>query len=235
MKIIYLIDIIVPLLAGVVCYLGSDNLILSGIVLIVFLLYFLLFFNRTIRQTENKKNRFHECYSFINNFIISLSVKNSIPGAFENATMNPSPSLKEELAGISHLDVMEQINYLKKYFTFHVYELFCDVLDVFMSQGGDILEMSRYLVKESRGIENYLNTCEMMNKRKVGELAILWVFTLAIIVLVRFGLSQFFNPVKDKVVYLVLLASFFLFLLFSIHMMCMNFSKIEIKGYRKYE
>ncbi len=235
MQLVILVELLVPMVVAIIAYLSTDNFIVAGAVLLIYLAYFIIIFHRKVKSTSAIKKKYHQCYSFINNFIISLSVKNSLQGAYENATLHPDEDFELELRGIKHLDILEQLEYLKKYYTFHTYELFYDVIDLFVEQGGDILEMSRYLIKEARSNEEYINQCQEMNKRKIVELISLWAFTLAILVFVRYGLSQFFEPIKNQLFYPIMVGAFFLFVLVGIHIMVTYFTGLEIKGYRKYE
>ena len=178
-----------------------------------------------------KINRFHECYYFVNNFVVSLSIKESLSAAFESVIGYGGESFKEVLSTINDLPEMDKLKYLQKYFKFHVYRLFTDLLDVFMEEGGDVIKMSQYLINDMRMIEEYIIQTDNMTKRKAFEFITLWAFSLIILVSLRFALSQFYSYIIGNVFYLGGIIIFFLFILFSCHILLTKINKIELRGW----
>ena len=83
---------------GIVAFISTNNFIVTGVVLVLTLLYFLIFANRILGKYRVKITRFHECYYFVNNFMVSLSIKQSLKGAFESVIDYGGDSFKEVLA-----------------------------------------------------------------------------------------------------------------------------------------
>ena len=216
---------------GIVAFISTNNFIVTGVVFVLTLLYFLIFANRILGKYRVKITRFHECYYFVNNFMVSLSIKQSLKGAFESVIDYGGDSFKEVLGGITDLPEMEKLNYLQKYFKFHVYKLFIDLLNVFIEEGGDIIKMSQYLINDMRMIEEYIIQTENMTKRKAFEFITLWAFSLIILVFLRFALSQFYSYIIGKIFYLIGIVIYFAFILFSCHVLLNKINKVELRGW----
>lgn len=232
---LYAIFIAVSAILGIIAYVATINTIVGICVATVSLVYFLIIFNNRIKSYSFKINRYHECYKFINTFIISLSVTNSLIAAFERTTLRISPSLQKELNGITNLEELDKIDYLKKYFPFHVYELFLNVIHLFLEQGGDILAMSSYLTKEARLIEEYIDAIYSASLKRVVELIFLWVIAFVILIFIRFGLSEFFKILATSKFYPISIGIFFVFVLISIDVSVKRLFDIEIRGFKGYE
>ena len=228
--------IVISFSVAVVMYVGSDNYYLSGGVLVTFLLFSFLFFVPKLLKYRRVNDRFHECYHFINNFIISLSIKKAIKPAFENTCLSMSNSFKEMIDNLKDLNDDEKIRYLNgTYFPFHVYRLFIEIVGLYEEQGGDILEMSKYLLQECRLIEEYLISTMSFGNKKCLDFAVLWSISLAILILLRFTLTEFYIYVKNQLFFLIGLGGLSLFVILSTYLLIYKCTKIEIKGYSENE
>ena len=221
--------------AGVV-YLSSENIVLAGgVLLIYFIASFILFIPMLIKY-KNVTYRFHECYHFINNFIISLSIKKSIAPSLESTSLSMDEHFQEMVNKIELTDVMDKLRYLNgSYFPFHTYRLFIQVVEIFQEQGGDILSMAKYLLQEIRHVEEYISSSSEIAKRKYIEIGTLWMITLSILVFMRFSLRDFFSYIKTQSIFIISLVVLALFILFSIFVLITRSTSIELKGYDKNE
>ena len=231
MKKMFLLYISMSILFGSISYLSSNNYIIGGIVFLISILYFFLFFMKRFNVYRLSTSRFKSCYQFINSFIISLSIKLTIPAALESTSLTISDELKEEMEGINHLSDVERLNYIKKYFHFHIYELFLNVISLYEDRGGNILDMSTYLINESQNQHEYLIKCESLSTKKWVEFAILWFLSLAIMVILRFALSQFFGLIAKQLIFKITIVAVFMLVLISIEILARKSFDIEVKGW----
>ncbi len=231
MKTNFIYYVLIALLFGGIGYLCSDSFIVLGVVALVTLLYFFLFFHKRITNYFEKTKRFSSCYTFINNFIVSLSVKLSISGALETVVNSMDQGFLDEYAGIQHLNDDEKLQYLKKYYHFHIYELFLNVVTLFEERGGNVLDMSTYLLEESRNQEEYTIQTKSMAIKKIVEFVSLWFFAILILVMIRFALSDFFTIIASQIMYQVMVIVIFLFIIFSVEMFSRRAFSVEIKGW----
>ena len=138
----------------------------------------------------------------------------------------------ENIEAFSQKDKLDHIN---KYFRFHVFSLFVDLINIYEEQGGNILEMSHYLLEETRLIEEYISSSKNVTKKKMVEFAILWLLTLGIMVFMRFALSQFFNVIAKQLFYPIGILFICLFCLLSIHIAICKMTKLQIRGWNDAE
>lgn len=236
MKKLEILFMVVSIVVGIVFYIGSDHLILSIGVLAIFLVFSFFFYIPKIKRYQKVTARFHECYHFINNFIISLSIKKALKPAFDNVVMSMDNNFNEMINKLSDLNEEEKVRYLNgTYFPFHVYRLFIEIVGIYLEEGGDILQMSKYLLQECRNNEEYINITMSYANKKYLDFAVLWAISLAILVLLRFTLTQFYSYIKSQMFFVIALGVLALFIAFSIYLLISKGTKVELKGYSEHE
>ena len=225
----------ISLLISVVSYIALENIIISGGILVVYIIFSLLIISPMLKKHAIKIRKFHECYHFINNYVISLSIKKSIAGALES-TVNSMPTQFIDIyEGLENMGNIDKLNYLSSYFSFHAYQLFLQILAIWQEEGGDILQMSKYLINEIRCNEEYITKTESMSVHKYVEIGILWSFCLLIIIVLRFALKDFYMYIKGQFIYLISMVILFLFILFTIFLLVQKGTNLKIKGYKDNE
>ena len=233
---LYAVFVVISALMGVVIYIASENIFLSIGVLTTFIITSFALFIPNLKRFNKVSNRFHECYHFINNFIISLSIKKAISSALENTVLSMNESFVEMMNSLENMSDDEKLRYLNGgYFPFHVYRLFIQVIELYEEQGGDILESSKYLLDQCRYYEEYVTACSSLAIRKYFGFGVLWAISLSILVMLRFTLTDFYGYIKTQTLFIVSLGVLSLFIAFSIYVLILRATKIEIKGYDKHE
>ncbi len=180
---------------------------------------------------SKKIERFKECNKFINDFIVSLSVKKSILSSFENVMINASDSLEEEISTIKDLNEIEKLIYLEKYFPFNSYKLFVDIILLWNEQGGDVLKLSNNLLISLKDEQEYLTFVEGCSKRKTIEFSSLWLICLVVLFVLRFALTDFYLSLSKQIIYQLGVFVVFILALFSIELLTNIMTKVEIKGW----
>ena len=229
------IGIIISVILGVAGFVASNNYIVGAVILILSILYFVFLANPLFKKYLLKINRFNECYNFINNYIVSLSMKNSIVSAYESAISSMPESFSQYIENIETFSEEDKLEHIHKYFRFHVFSLFIDLINIYQDEGGDILEMSHYLLEEARQVEEYISTSKLIAKKKMVEFAILWLLTLGIMIFLRFALSQFFITISKQFYYPIGIGMICLFCLFSIHFALLKMCKLNVRGWNDSE
>ena len=229
------IRIIISVILGVTSFVASNNFIIAIVVLVISILYFVFIARPLINKYETKIRRFDECYHFINTFIVSLSIKGSVTSSYESSIQVMPESFISSIENIETFSQQDKLDHINKYFRFHVFSLFVDLINIYEEQGGNILEMSHYLLEETRLIEEYITTSKNITKKKMVEFAILWILTLGIMVFMRFALSQFFNVIARQIFYPIGILFICLFCLLSIHVALCKMTKLKIRGWNDNE
>ena len=229
------IFIAISLIVGLVSFIVLENVFIAIGIILIYLFVTLFVFVPLLKKYDLKICKYHECYHFINNFIISLSIKKSILGALET-TINSMPSeFIDQYNSIEQTSEHDRLDYLSTYFTFYDYQLFLQIIFLWEEQGGDIIAMSKYLTSEIRNNEEYISKCEVLNKRKYVEIAILWTLSLAILVFLRFALKDFYAKIKTQLLFIISVTVIELFILFSIYLLIKKGTLLAIKGYQNNE
>ena len=221
-------------LAGLT-FLARENLIITVSLFLLTNLFFIVLVKRQIDKAHLKIHRYHQCFQFINSFIISLNIKGALSAAMESGYDTSDETTKEILDSIKEMNEEEKITYLSKYFKFDIYHLFVDTILLWNEEGGDILKMSRYLIDQARLKEEYLLRCESMHKTKTIEFVILWSIALSILAVLRFALSQFFSYILHTVIYQTAIVIIMLFALFSVYLLVMRVTNLELEGWKDEE
>lgn len=224
------IGLLVGFLLAFAYYIGTNSFIFSIALFVITFMYFFLILGKRFIKFSNKVKRFHECYFFINNFIVGLSIKGSVTAALENLKGTISDDFQEEMESCEDMSAEEQLTYLQKYFPFHIYQLFMDIFLLWSEQGGDIIQMSTHLINQLRENEEFIVFAESNNRSHLVEFIILWAFSVAIVVALRFALSIFFESVSKQMLFQVGVFIVFLFIIASIEVMSRRMVNVEIKG-----
>lgn len=227
-----LIGLFVSLAFAGLNYIASENIISSLVIFLITIGFFVFIVKRQKDKYQDKTRRYHQCFRFINTYLVSLSIKGALSYARESAYNVSGLKVKEIMDSIKEMDEEEQLSYLCKYFKFDLYQLFTDTVALWNEQGGDILKMSQRLVNKVRLKEEYLLTCESLHKARIIEFTILWSITLIILASLRFALSQFYDKVVKTPFYQVSVVIIFLFALISIYVMVIRISNVTLEGWK---
>jgi len=229
---IIVVGIVVSFVFTGVSYIASQNIFSSLFIFVAYIAFFVLIARRQINKSQQKIHRYHQCFQFINSYLVSLNVKGSLGSAMANSYETADEGTKEIIDSIKELSEEEKISYLSKYFKFDLYHLFADVISLWNEQGGDILQMSHHLVEQVRLKEEYLLACESLNKSKTIEFVVLWAIALIILGSLRFALSQFFSRIAKTIVYQVAVVVVVLFALLSIYILISRLTSIDLEGWK---
>lgn len=229
------IFIFISLFVGIVAFVSLENIFIAvGVFLIYLLVSFFLLLPR-LKKYELMKSRYHECYHFINNYIITLSIKKSISGALETTVGSMNTEFIDLFNSLENMSESEKLNYLSTYFEFYDYSLFLQVINIWQEEGGDIIAMSKYLIGNIRYGEEYISKIDMIAKRKYVEIGILWVISLAVVVVLRFALNDFYDRVKGQIIFIASLCMVFAFALLTIYLLVVRGTSLNLKGNANHE
>ena len=227
-----LLGVIVSFAFAGLIFIASENIFSTISIFLITLLFFVLLIKRQIDKYQEKTRRYHQCYQFINSYLISLSIKGSLSAARESSYGTADKGTREVIDSIKDLDEEEKLSYLSKYFKFDLYHLFVDTIKVWSEQGGDILTMSQYLINQVRLKEEYLLYCESVHRSKLVEFFVLWGITLTILTSLRFALSEFYTRIVHAIFFQIAVVVLFLFVLLSIYLMVVRITNVTLEGWK---
>ncbi len=202
--------------------------------LMICLVFFFVLIEKEYQKYKKINRTTHECVNFINNFIISLSIHNTISATFEMIKESFSGELKKEVDSIEHLNIVEKLEYLSDYFNSSLYDFFLKIIHQYEYNGGDIIGISQILIFDSRNVETSLDNFISVSKRKFIEFIILWGITMAILLILQFALSMFYDTILNMSFYAPSIFIFFImFLIFLYFFLKHNFNLSFINEWRE--
>lgn len=216
MSFVLVIFLLLSLGLGGLAYFVTSSLLIAVVIALGFLVVFLFLVFPSIKKFQNLQQKQHECYLFVNSFLITLSVCQSIEKSYESAIQNVTSGLKETTDAIAHLGPKQRIDYLSNYFEMPIYDMFLSVLNIYLEQGGDILKLSKTLMEELTRIEE---TQISLSKNALSVLLqwiVLWAMSFAILGFARFGLNSFYSYLVSSPTYILVSVLYFVLLAFSI-------------------
>ena len=229
MKLYNLLGLIMSLALTFICYYATSNIFVGiGVFVVSVVFYFVLIYRKLLAHCLNIQ-KIHECYLFINNFLITLSIKGSLNAAFDATRTSISDDFSEYLQSIEELNPQEKLMYLNKYFPYHIFQIFVDVIFLWQEEGGDILDMSTHITNEIREIKEYVTYCQSVSRRKSLEIGTLWFFSLAIVIALRLSLNDFYSGLLKQPLFVAAICGLALLVLFSIYLLVMRITHIEVR------
>ena len=226
------IDIIFPFLGiflGFLCYFSTNNIIYSAVILVIFVADYFLLMRKKVIHYFDLIERVHTSYHFINSFVITLSVKESLEDAYENGIRINNARLNAETKELTEMAVIDRIKYLKDYFKLSIYKMFLNVLDLYQDQGGNILSMADNLLRECTRTEKTLSDTLSIGYKHLTEFIILWLMSFAILLFMKFSISEFYLMMLNNQFVVPLIFVYFLICIGSLNLFINSFTDLTIK------
>lgn len=235
MKKLDLISICISIIVALIALLTSNNIFVCIGVIGVYLIYYFVFGRRIVKKYIEKSDKVHQCYYFVTTFILTLSIKESLDDAFDSATRNANADFTKILDQLNEMNVDEKIDYLAKYFTYSFYHMFLRIIHLYEEQGGNVLKMSESLLNESIRIEETMKESENIGKKKAVEFFILWALSFAVVLFMRFALQDFYMSMLKSIPFFVILITFYILFIVSIHFYIKRYVKMPINEEGKFD
>ncbi len=211
------IYLFLALFLGLLAWIGTNQILIAGIFFGLVSLDGFFYLDKRFEHYGIRNQKRHECFQFINSFIIALSVKKTLGSAYQTVVSQSSGPIADELTSNQHLNTNEALETMMSYFVTPSYGLFLNVVRLYEEQGGDILIMGEFLIHEVRREEEKLTLTEIMVRQKMVNFIILWIMTLVILVFCRFGISSFYEQMLGNSLFIGMIILFMVFLMASFH------------------
>lgn len=224
-KLLIALEIVFLATAGIF-YFVTENLIFTLAYLVICLGSAAFLALCPFKKYENQKEKFNECVTFINKFIISLSINGSLFDAFNSCKEVINNKLYLELKVFD--EVESRIEYLKKYYNFRIFDIFTGVLQEYLDKGGDILSYSATLMSEARRAQANVNNIFKFSITSLINFITMWAFAFLIIVVAKFSLMDFYSNFINNTSYLLMISVSFLFFIGSF---VFYFSSLSLKKF----
>lgn len=219
----------ITLVVAAIAYVSSLNFYIPIFVVISYMFYYFLLGRKHLVKKQQLTNRIHACYHFINAFIISMSVKESLEDAYQSGIRFEDKELNELTPELEKLKVSDRILYLREFFNLAVFKMFINVLNLYQDQGGNILNMSDELISESTRIEKSVTESLAESNRYLGQFLLLWIMSSSVLLFIRFSINSFYLTMVQSPIFVGFLLVFFILILLSIHLFIVRYSSIIVK------
>lgn len=229
MQKINIIFIIIGLMLGVLCYLSTNSILYASLIALIFIIDFFILMRKRFVHYFSLIERVHTSYHFINSFVITLSVKESLEDAYQNGIRIKNAKLNALTDQLNEMAVIERVKYLKDYFNLSIYLMFLNVVNLHQDQGGNILTMSDNLIKECTRTEKTLSETLSIGHKHLKEFITLWIMSIAILIFMRFSLKDFYVTMLKSTLFSTLLFVFFLICIISINLFVNSFTDLTVK------
>jgi hypothetical protein len=229
----YIFAILLAFLYGLLGYFVTTSLYLGlGIGAIFALALCFLVVPLVLHQDEKERKR-HECYRFLNTFIISLSVSQSGERALEAASVDMKGEEKDIFDAIDALSIEEKLGYFANYFEDTSYAMFLSIFRLFESQGGDVLELAEPLLKEITLQEENGDALVQIRKRNLVQFASLWGMSYLVLGFTRWGLNNFYGILASSIPYVATEMVYFAVALVAIVLFAQRYTGIRVGSLRR--
>jgi hypothetical protein len=229
----YLLALLLSLLYGILGFYVSDSLYIGLGIGAIFALTLLILVVPLYLRHEEKERKRHECYRFLNTFIISLSVSQSGERALEEVSLDLKGEEKEIFEAIAQLSLEERIAYFARYFENSSYTMFLSIFQLYENQGGDVLEVAEPLLKEVTLQEETGDAMEKIRYRNLLQFASLWGMSYLVLGFTRYGLSNFYSLLSVSIPYLATEMVYFLIALVAFVLFALAFTGEKITFQRR--
>ncbi len=214
---------VLALILGGFSYFVTESLQIAIIIASVFFLYLNGYAVPTINKSRQLLNKTNQGYAFINQFIITLSVHQTINATYQQLYPKWPNEVKKYIENEGKLDSFDNLLGLGDYFNSYIYRVFLDILKIYAEEGGSIIKMSEYLLAQVRLGEEQLSELKQIILKKIGELITLWALSLFTLVFTKISIDDIYHHMLTNQIFLLFMISYFLIVLINLHLFFKRF------------
>lgn len=222
-----MIYILISLLFGIIFFYLTEKLVFSILVFIIYSMFFFIIFDPKYKYYQLIIKKTTECINFINNFIITLSINNSITATFDSLQNSFSNELIEQINAIGQLNDEDKIEYLENYFESPLYTAFVKLLKQYLYDGGNILDSSHLLIFDSRLIEENLNNFLSISKKKIFEFVLMWGICFFILIIIHIFLGNYYTIIQHMTYFPYSVFAFFIIFLICLGLILNHYVNLK--------
>ena len=222
-----ILSYILSIVFGACSYYFILNVFIS---LIIGLLFFLLL-NFYVLKKLDKVKTFKKSLNTFSHFANSLIMQISVTPNATVAINEISKFLDEKQQLILQNDellVKEKLDTIENNYQFPLYKVFKEIIVLYDTQGGDIIDMSIQLLNQ---IDNYIKNIEAIsldNAKKFSEVLVLWTFGFGALFYIKQILYDYYIEIIKIQNFQLIISGFFLMFLGTIFIMSKKYIDVKI-------
>ena len=157
-----------------------------------------------------------EANQIINSLSVQLIVTPSLDEALVKIKNYCSNYIKDIISNDSYPSGIEKMEQISFYINQPIMYVFVSQLKAYIEQGGDILNLSRQLIRQANHLKSSAYLFSSIKKRKLKEFSTVWLFSLVSLLYLRTGLETYYLLVlKNSFLFKYSVALLFLILIIS--------------------
>lgn len=226
----YVIYGLVSLLASLASFYLTNNFYFLIGTLSVFVLYFVIYEVLFKHKERGRLKRNQDLTVFIHDFFLAYNIDFSLEKAINAAQEKVSPNLKEAIKMLDEFKCEDKLERLGEYFSSSLYQLFLKTIDLCEHYSEDRVKTISFLLEENNRYVLNQKSLQKSIWRALVEFSLLWIISFLILIIIRFAVNNYFDKIIASWIYLIGIAVYFVFFLFSIHLF-MQATHRRIKQY----
>lgn len=220
---------ILTIVIGALSFFMSESLVIALITSTITIIYVFGVAGKRIQKSQAQISNTRQCYAFINQFIITLSVHESISATYNHLQEQWPPGVRKHLDDSGILDPFQNLMSLQNYFTSKLYRVFLDLLNIYKSEGGDIIKISDYLLAQVRLGGEVIENLLTLVKKKFAEISSLWIMSFIVLIAAKYAIGDIYEIMIKNPIFLVFIVGYFLIFLFAFHLFLNQFYSLSME------
>lgn len=218
--IIFLLMLLTAVITGF-SYLVINNpqiILINAVISIIFC----CFIGYIIWRYLSQKQRHLKMFDFIELIIFNLNVQKTIEATFVVIEPLLDLELQKKFNNLNEDNVLNKLNQLSKYFKHHYYDSFCELLNVTLERGGNVLKTSEVLLTSIRGTRAHLNNLTTIDNNYLAKFCVNWIFIMIVVLAFKKALNNVFEYMTTNTFFVVGIEIFLVIFLISIFLVINN-------------
>jgi len=223
----YFLYSITILFTSLLAFYTSSNLILTIIVCVTLLSYFIFLEYSLRKKILPKIVKNNDLNNFLHDFLLSYLDCHEIKFSLNKANINISKDLKEELRILNEYSGLAILSNLESYFSSSLYSLFLSTLQ---NECKNSQENIKFVLEENSLRIKKREEQHQQNKKALWQFSFLWLVSFIIFMILRISLNNYFDKLKISFFYIVGVSIYFLIFFLSINLFIFLYYKREVKN-----
>ena len=135
---------------------------------------------------------------------------------------------QKDVLSNEELLINERLDLLDKYYDFPLYYVFKEIIVLYDTQGGNIIDMSMQLLSQIDIYMKNVETIYLDNNKKIGEVLFLWIFSTLALIYVKSILIDYYVVLIENEIFKYIIFGFFFLFIFSLYILSKKYIEIKL-------
>ena len=222
-----ILSYLISIVFGLIVFMVLNSVIYS--VILSFIMFILINFYTLKKLSKTRK--FLKSIEVFSHFANSLVMQLTVMPNVSRALIDISDYLDNEQQNIltnEELLISERLDAIDKFYDFPLYYVFKEIIILYDTQGGNIIDMSMQLLNQIDIYIKNIETIRLDNNKKIGEVLFLWIFSIFALIYIKSILIDYYNVLITNSLFSLVIIIFFLLFIFSIFILSNKYIEIKL-------